>query len=104
MDPFIESSDRWGGFHLGMVVAMAGQLNARLPDRFVAAAAEYVLVQEPDTGRRKSREPDVYVSKRSGAAPAAYGGPVATASTTIMLPAVQPKRRRYVKIEDKERR
>lgn len=105
MDPYIESSDRWGGFHIGMVVAIAGQLNARLPDRFVAAVSEYVLVQEPDEpSRRRNREPDVYVSKRSEALGAVEDAAVATASTTIVLPAVQPKRRRYVRVLDKEKR
>lgn len=105
MDPFIESSDRWSSFHIGMVVAISGQLNARLPERFVGSASEYILVQEPARpNRRRDRQPDVYVSKRERQIGSAERAAVATASATMMLPAVEPRRRRYVEVVDRDLR
>ncbi|OAI41867.1 hypothetical protein AYO40_02140 [Planctomycetaceae bacterium SCGC AG-212-D15] len=103
MDPYIESSDRWGSFHVGMVVAISAQLNTRLPERFVASVAEYVLVEEPaGSGKRRAREPDVYVSKRASGSGSTAAIAVAPASATIVLPEVLPRRRRYVQVYDRE--
>ncbi len=103
MDPYIESSDRWGDFHTNMVSAMRWQLNEHLPARYAASVEEYVWIvgsRSRPSGRRV--EPDVYVSEkprrpkppsRTGAAPT---------PTTIVLSWPAPKKRRHVRIIDKE--
>ena len=39
MDPYIESDGMWGDFHLNMLSAMRGQLNARQPRCYRAEIA-----------------------------------------------------------------
>jgi hypothetical protein len=101
MDPYIESSGRWSDFHLNMVSAIRGQLNARLPSRFVASSEQYVWVHEQETRRRRGA-PDVFVTDRSEPAAPATVTTVVAAPTTIMLPAVKRERKRYVQIVDRE--
>jgi hypothetical protein len=103
MDPYIESSDRWDSFHTLMVAALCGQLNARLPERFVASVEEYVWVSEPEQRKRPRRkQPDVRISEQPRGEAATATMAVAAAPTTILLPELQAVWRRYVKVTDKE--
>lgn len=46
MDPYIESSGLWYGFHLCMLSAMQASLNACLPERYAACINEYKLIDD----------------------------------------------------------
>jgi hypothetical protein len=103
MDPYIESSDRWGDFHTNMVSAIRAQLNARLPKRYTASVEEYVWVAEPKARRGSRRvEPDVYVTERAGRSKPPEGTPAAAGPTMIELAPLEVTRRRYVRIVDRE--
>lgn len=105
MDPYVEASDRWGGFHLCMVTAMRAQLNVGLPQRFVADVGEYVWIQERHARkRRRALAPDVYVAEQVGRGQSATVVAVAAAPRTIELPTVERKKRGYVRIVDRETR
>jgi hypothetical protein len=105
MDPYIEASERWGGFHLMMVAAMLARLNAGLPQRFVADVGEYVWIQERHPRKpRRAMAPDVYVAEQEGRGRSATATAVAAAPQTIELPAVERKKRRHVRIIDRESR
>jgi hypothetical protein len=100
MDPYIESWI-WGDFHANAVVAIRGQLNPRLPKRYIASTELYVW-RVDDTERLLLGGPDVFVSDK---VPTPTGPAVATATAPIvtMLPGVVRKQR-YVKIVDSEAR
>lgn len=101
MDPYIESSGLWGDFHGSMLAVMRGELNHRLPKGYVASIELYVWTPERQTvvGRR-AVQPDVCVREekrqtRSTATATAVAAPV-----TIVLPAVERRKRRYLRIMD----
>jgi hypothetical protein len=103
MDPYIEFSGRWADFHLGMLAAMRGQLNERLPRRYYASGDRHVwLLQSPSAGRPKVREPDVFLTDRGENGPAQGGGTALAAPAIVTLPAVRRQGNRYLKIVDKE--
>jgi hypothetical protein len=101
MDPYIESSRMWGDFHGSLLGAIRGELNARLPSGYVASIELYVWTEESRPRRhRRPLEPDVYV--REQREPAEIGA-VATATTapvTILLPTLEPRKHRYIKVSD----
>jgi hypothetical protein len=101
MDPYIEASGLWGDFHGTMLGAIRAELNQRLPPGYVASIELYVWTPERKAakGRRKV-EPDVYVREEKRQPLRSMGTAVVTAPRTIVLPAVEPKKRRHLKIVD----
>ena len=74
MDPYLEDPFFWPDFHFAMIAAMRAQLNASLPDRYVAAADRNVWIHEPDAEeRRRLAGPDDFVTDR-GAARCVHAG------------------------------
>lgn len=69
MDPYIEALERWPGFHHAFLVRCADQLNARLPDDYVATLGERIeMVEEQDFNKRiRGYGPDVTVAHDEGA-------------------------------------
>src|SRR6266436_5107820 len=62
IDPFIEVSDRWPGFHNLLIGECSKQLNARLPQNYAAIVEERVeLVELPNSPPRAHRRPDIGV-------------------------------------------
>lgn len=47
MDPFLENRMFWRGVHSGLIFTLNQQLNARLPDGFLASSEERVYVAGP---------------------------------------------------------
>jgi hypothetical protein len=105
MDPYIEPSGLWGDFHGSMLASIRGELNARLPEGYVASIEVYVMPRGPGPVRRarRRREPDVYVSEEKARE---TGTAVATAAAprTIVFPSVERKRRKLIRIEDVQSR
>jgi hypothetical protein len=106
MDPYIEPSGLWGDFHAGMNSAIRAELNARLPEGYVASHELFVWFHEPEAEERVwPLEPDVYLvektaqGKKSGRAKATV-----TAPAKVVLPSVERKKHRYIKIRDTQSR
>lgn len=78
MDPYLEDPNEWGGVHHALIVAIAAQLNTRLPDGFRAKIEQYIRVEESDGSTepdRRLRNPDVFIP----ASPSSYRNGTATA-------------------------
>ncbi len=103
MDPYIESSDRWGDFHTNMLSAIRAQLNARLPRRYTASVQEYVWVVEQKTRRRRQKlEPDVFVSEKVPSAKRSRSKNLSAQPATIELDPVSDIKRRNIQIVDRD--
>ncbi len=102
MDPYIESSGRWGDFRGGLAGIMRAVLNERLPSRYLAEIDQYVLVEGSGEKGRRQVAPDVYVGDAGeGEWPAAATAVIA-APATVSLPLVARRRRKRVQIVDRD--
>jgi len=61
MDPYIEVSHRWTGFHNAFMVACAQQLNQRLPPNYIARIEERLQVLSEEEERELGVVPDSVV-------------------------------------------
>jgi hypothetical protein len=102
MDPYIESSGLWGDFHGAMVIAMRDDLNALLPEEFVATLEVYDWAHDAKKEKlTRPVEPDVFVweydPRRSRSA-----GSVKTLTppATSVLPSLIRHKRRVVVIQE----
>lgn len=102
MDPYLEEPSLWPDVHLTLIIAMRAELNAHLPERYVAAADRYVWIHEPEAEKRRMVRPDAYISELQGAAPTVLSPTLAPA--TVMLPAVRREGNKYLKILDADTR
>src|SRR5258708_6709542 len=101
MDPYIEPSGYWGEFHSTMITALHDDLNLRLPKQYAASTDQYVWIHEPDEPRRVRRvKPDAYVVGHSERGGTAVGLATSLERQTILLPEIERKSRRFIKIED----
>ncbi len=101
MDPYIESTGEWGDFHGSTLSAIRAELNARLPKGYVASTELYVWTREAESrGRARAGEPDVYVREEGVGGRAAKGAAAVAAPATIVLPRLERRKRRYIKVED----
>jgi hypothetical protein len=101
MDPYIEASGLWGDFHGSMLAAIRAELNQRLPEGYAATIELYVWTPERKTaGRRRRVEPDVYVREEKRRPLQSAGTTAVVAPNTIVLPAVERRKRRHIKIVD----
>lgn len=102
MDPFIEISSLWADFHTSIVSEVRNALNARLPDRYVAAIDLHVWLHEPSAedctlvGR-----PDVFIADTI---PAERPTRTITAPESYVLPASRRQGAKFVAILDNEQR
>jgi hypothetical protein len=63
VDPFIEASGRWVGFHNMLIAYCTAMLNAQLPDHYAAIPDERVeLIDLSDDRSRRQRRPDIAVA------------------------------------------
>jgi len=103
MDPFIEGSGYWGEFHMNMIVAMQNALNAKMPKGFAATIDVYVWIHEPSAEERAKRvKPDVFITGAKGRAKSLSATTRRKAVSQIVLPAVERRKVRSIKIEDLE--
>jgi hypothetical protein len=101
MDPYIESSGRWGDFHGSMIAAMRKALNERLPDGYAAEIELYVWFNEPDAQERgRQIEPDVYVTDESPRKGRSFSRTMVPEPRKLTFPSVQRKRQKYLRVVD----
>ena len=101
MDPYIESSGRWGDFHTSMLVAMRAALNERLPKGYAAEVGLYVWFEEPDERQRRKRvAPDVYVTEEGRREKKLGSAALATPPKRSRFPTVKRKRQKYLRVVD----
>src|SRR5688500_16763737 len=103
VDPYVEASGRWLGFHNAFITYCSEYLNRRLPPHYAANIEERVeLVEQPEANRR-SALPDVSVTRdraATGPRPAQReSGSVATIEPEILtLPPVLEVPEAFVEI------
>jgi hypothetical protein len=91
----------WGDFHGTMLVAMRADLNAQLPEGYAASIELYVWADDVDQRRgSESREPDVHVRKEGSTEERAAVTATMAAPSTIVLPRLTRKKRKYLKVVD----
>jgi hypothetical protein len=101
MDPYIEAAGIWGDCHGSMIGAMRAELNARLPERYVASIDLFVWLHEPDAKTRtRIKKPDVYLSEKASRHRSRGSGSITTAPVTLVLPAETREGNKYLKILD----
>jgi hypothetical protein len=99
MDPYIESAGLWGDFHGSMLPAMRAELNRSLPEGYVASIELYVWTPQWKKGGRVT-EPDVYVREEQRRKSPPAGTAAVAAPSTIVLPAVERRKRKSLKVVD----
>jgi hypothetical protein len=99
MNPYLETPDIWSDFHVTLIVAIRAGLNERLPAGYIASTDRHVRIEAPK-GRRRVREPDVFVSRVPGDTATTTLAAKAPGPTTITLPMPDRKGRPYLKILD----
>lgn len=104
MDPYLESPAHWSDFHPRFILEIAGAINDRLPDHYIARIGEHVMVVnpvlEPPGGSRFV--PDVTVVRGAPADPA-FGANVAAviappAATLLNIESLDPYTEAYVQV------
>jgi len=102
MDPYIEDPLRWGGAHMGLIVAIATQLNQAIPPNLVATIDQHVWVTTESDEDDRRVKPDVFISDDPLTQPtSSYPSDpesVSAATATITLPAKSVRKNRVVKI------
>src|SRR5262249_21214136 len=103
MDPYIETSGRWGDFHGTLIATFRQELNARLPPGYAADIDLYVWLHEA-TDVSRQVEPDVYVveSTRRTASKSRRRSHAAQAPMTIILARPERRSQKYIRIVDLE--
>jgi hypothetical protein len=101
MDPYIEASSIWADFHTRLVSETRNVLNARLPDRYIAAIDLHVWLHEPSAEERTLvGRPDAFVADTAPPRP----NRTVTAPETYILPASRRQGAKFVTILDNEQR
>lgn len=101
MDPYIEPSGMWGDFHGSLLTFIRGELNAHLPEGYVASIELFVWTCEEEQGKRRQvREPDVFVREDETSGGSGLVVETITAPTTIVLPRLTKRKRKYVQVTD----
>jgi hypothetical protein len=85
VNPYIEASGRWPGFHNATITYSTELLNTVLPPNYAALIEERVELVEVPPDRPRSRQPDVGIVK-NGDTPAD-----ANASSTAVLADIEPE-------------
>jgi hypothetical protein len=63
MDPYIEMSDLWTGFHNALITYCSAQLNAVLPQNYTAFIEKRVELVETSDEPSRHRKPDIAVAR-----------------------------------------
>ena len=101
MDPYIEASGIWPDFHATLLVAIRADLNAHLPKGFAASIELYVWADDSKQQRTATiAEPDIQVRESNWRDTSEPSIATLSAHTTIVLPALRRKKRRFIKVVD----
>jgi Protein of unknown function (DUF4058) len=105
MDPYIESSGVWGDFHGSLLSAIRADLNSRLPSGYSASLELYVWAEEGNSEKvKRAREPDVFVREDPYSGIRLSATATIVAPSTIVLPELKRKKRRYLRVVDNRTR
>jgi hypothetical protein len=108
MNPYLEQSDSWRGFHNGFLFCLQGVIAPQVVPNYVVKYEESIYIDQPEGDQRDLfAVADVSVAKqaaeeRPGAAPATVSAAPVTA--TISIPKPVQKKRRWLTIRDKKKR
>jgi len=103
MDPYLESWI-WEDFHNNMIVAFRAQLNAQLPDGYVANTDLYVWREDPpEQDRSMLGGPDVRIAESGPRGSLDLATAAVAAPFTALLPGVDRKQR-YLRVVDNAQR
>jgi hypothetical protein len=86
MNPYIEASGRWPGFHNAMITYGSELLNAVLPPNYAALIEERVELVEAPPDRPRARQPDLGIVMQADV-PASTRG-----SSATVLADIEPER------------
>jgi hypothetical protein len=103
MDPYLESSVSWGGFHSRLCVAISDKLNGTMPARYYAEIDEYVWLEEEQPEKRLLLgKPDTFIRDTNSTSrkmvSGAGGVAIITQPVQITLPESKKRKHRFVKI------
>jgi hypothetical protein len=103
MDPYLEGSIFWGGFHTRLYNAISQKLNGQLPEGYFAEIDEYVWLQaEQPEVRQLLGKPDTFVTDKNGSSATSAAGKGGIAimppSMHVTLPKAKKRKHRFVKI------
>lgn len=106
MDPYLEDSAVWEDFHITLIVAMRAEINAVLPQGYVASADRHVWIEDPESGDVGLRDPDVFISrtKAKGRIKKSRRAVAVAEPHTITLPRQAHKGKPFLKITDSRER
>ncbi len=93
MDPYIELSDMWTGFHNVLISFCSLQLNALLPSNYIALVEKRVELVESTEDFSRDRKPDIAVSRDVDSATAGTGA-------LAVLPEIQPAKLTLPRFEE----
>lgn len=106
MDPYLEHPAIWPDLHLTLIVAMRGQLNAHLPQGYLAAADRHVWIEDVENEMQRVVGPDNFIVETPTAEREALQEPTAieVIPRAVTLPLAQRKGTPYLKIVDAQDR
>jgi hypothetical protein len=106
MDPYLEQPAIWSDLHLTLIVAMRAELNANLPEGYLAAADRHVWIEDADDEPQRMVGPDVFVHEAptSTRESAREASATAVLPRTVTLPLHERKGTPYLKVVDAQDR
>ncbi len=104
MDPYLEQPTMWADVHNSLIPAMRDQIEAQLPEQYIAVITPYVTLESIEISpTRRAFYPDVGVLQDAGDPPPAASGDTATtvaiAAPHLTVPAAMHVPTRYARIE-----
>ncbi|MBI4600936.1 MAG: DUF4058 family protein [Planctomycetes bacterium] len=102
MDPYLERSSLWEGFHANLAVRIQDQLVPRLRPRYYAAVTPRVTYDEVVIEEKRAPKPDVSVYEIGGSAPSTSGVAILPAPMTGLVTLEMPVKEYAVEIHDTE--
>jgi hypothetical protein len=104
MDPYLEESGIWSGFHLRLIVAISSALQKLLPKGLYVDIDEHVWLRNEEEGDERTvvGRPDVFVADRTphvkSRPPSRSGVLLAEPTTRVVVPRVIPQKMRFLKV------
>lgn len=101
VDPFLESQDRWQGFHTRFITYWQEAIGDKLPDHYEVNIEERIELYEDPERKRTNRRPDVSIHRVKSPRSYSNGGRIAIATVepvVLPLPEPEPVPKRFLHI------